>query len=167
MSAPPEQDAAVLELALRLARAAGALQRERYETVLDIGTKSAPVDLVTEVDRACEQLVVGELARLRPGELPSALYALAVGMAAKEGFADGFMGLGDNKVRFLGHGIGLTIEDRLTPDLQRLQAGFCCRCRCLLFFPAFVDLTDRLILFFDALITGIADSCLGQLRMIQ
>ena len=56
----------VLALAVRLARAAGAIQKERYETRLEIGTKSATVDLVTEVDKACEALLVGELARLRP-----------------------------------------------------------------------------------------------------
>jgi len=47
---------------------------------------------------------------LRPGTLPSKLYADAVAMAEKEGFAAGFMGLGGNKVHFLGHGIGLTID---------------------------------------------------------
>ncbi|MDE7065543.1 MAG: M24 family metallopeptidase, partial [Desulfovibrionaceae bacterium] len=27
------------------------------------------------------------------------------------GFAEGFMGLGDNKVRFLGHGVGLAMDE--------------------------------------------------------
>ncbi len=66
MNDPSPETALILELALRLARAAGALQRSRYETVLTIGTKSAPVDLVTEVDRACERLIVDELAVARP-----------------------------------------------------------------------------------------------------
>jgi len=48
----------LLELARRLARRAGALQRERYETGFRIDTKSAAIDLVTEVDRACEALIV-------------------------------------------------------------------------------------------------------------
>lgn len=47
-----------LALARELSRRAGALQRERYETGLAIETKSATIDLVTEVDRACEALVV-------------------------------------------------------------------------------------------------------------
>ena len=68
MSGPSGETSDVLALAVRLARAAGAIQRERYETTHDIATKSAPVDLVTEVDRACEQLVVGELATLRPDD---------------------------------------------------------------------------------------------------
>ena len=57
-----------LALAVRLARAAGAVQRERYETELRIGTKSAPVDLVTEVDRRCEDLIVSALERERPAD---------------------------------------------------------------------------------------------------
>lgn len=48
--------------------------------------------------------------RLVPGALPSELYALALSMAEKAGLSEGFMGLGENQVRFLGHGIGLTID---------------------------------------------------------
>ena len=48
--------------------------------------------------------------RLRPGEIPSALYALALDMAVQAGLSEGFMGLGGNQVRFLGHGIGLAID---------------------------------------------------------
>jgi Xaa-Pro aminopeptidase len=47
-------------------------------------------------------------------------------MAEKAGFAEGFMGLGGNKVPFLGHGIGLCIDE--WPVLARrfdkpLEAG--------------------------------------------
>ena len=48
--------------------------------------------------------------RLVPGTLPSELYALALSMAEAAGLSEGFMGLGENQVRFLGHGIGLTID---------------------------------------------------------
>jgi myo-inositol-1(or 4)-monophosphatase len=58
--------AEVLALAERLARAAGAIQRDRYETGVRIGTKSAPIDLVTEVDHACEALIVERLRAERP-----------------------------------------------------------------------------------------------------
>ena len=60
--------AETLALATRLAREAGAIQRERYETELSIGTKSAPVDLVTEVDRRCEAHIVETLLRERPAD---------------------------------------------------------------------------------------------------
>jgi myo-inositol-1(or 4)-monophosphatase len=56
----------VRALAERLARAAGALQRERYETDFRVDTKSAAIDLVTEVDHACEALIVETLRRERP-----------------------------------------------------------------------------------------------------
>jgi myo-inositol-1(or 4)-monophosphatase len=59
---------AVLELATHLARQAGAIQRERYETAFRIRTKSASIDLVTEVDNACEALIVETLHRERPGD---------------------------------------------------------------------------------------------------
>lgn len=48
----------VLELAERLARGAGNIQRERYEGDLEVRTKSASIDLVTDVDHACEKLIV-------------------------------------------------------------------------------------------------------------
>ncbi len=57
-----------LELARRLAREAGAIQRERYETELVVDTKSAPIDLVTEVDKACEAHVVATLERERAAD---------------------------------------------------------------------------------------------------
>ena len=60
--------AAVHALALRLAREAGAIQRERYETRLEIASKSRSIDLVTEVDRACEAHLVAALRRERPAD---------------------------------------------------------------------------------------------------
>ena len=68
MSGPDAETAAVHALAVRIAREAGALQRARYETELEIASKSRPIDLVTEVDRACEALVVEVLRRERPGD---------------------------------------------------------------------------------------------------
>jgi myo-inositol-1(or 4)-monophosphatase len=62
------ETAQVLALAERLARAAGRVQRERYETDVRIGTKSAAIDLVTEVDHACEALMVERLRAERPDD---------------------------------------------------------------------------------------------------
>ena len=58
----------VLELAERLAREAGKLQSERYETAIEIRTKSSSTDLVTEVDHACEALIVDALTAERPDD---------------------------------------------------------------------------------------------------
>lgn len=57
---------AVLALAKRIAREAGAIQRDRFETDISIETKSSSIDLVTEVDHACERLVVEAIAAERP-----------------------------------------------------------------------------------------------------
>ncbi|MEW5774205.1 MAG: Xaa-Pro peptidase family protein [Thermodesulfobacteriota bacterium] len=70
----------------------------------------APPDL----DRAHRAAVaiqarVAELAV--PGALPRDLWLAARAMAEKEGVAEGFMGLGGNKVAFVGHGIGLHIDE--------------------------------------------------------
>lgn len=58
----------LLELAVRLAREAGAIQRERYETDIEIQTKSESIDLVTEVDKACEALIVAAISDARPDD---------------------------------------------------------------------------------------------------
>ena len=55
-----------LTVAMKIARAAGDIQRDRYETPLEIQTKSVDIDLVTEVDRACEGLAVAKIEELFP-----------------------------------------------------------------------------------------------------
>jgi Xaa-Pro aminopeptidase len=49
--------------------------------------------------------------RLRPGAIPSELFKKCWKRAEDKGHKEGFMGLGENKVRFLGHGIGLAIDE--------------------------------------------------------
>ncbi len=46
-----------LELAISAAREAGALARDRFNEPRVIETKSSPIDLVTDVDRACDKLL--------------------------------------------------------------------------------------------------------------
>ncbi|MDH3211284.1 MAG: inositol monophosphatase [Myxococcales bacterium] len=62
------EDRDVLRLAERLAREAGELQRERFATAIEIRTKSSSVDLVTDVDHACEALIVDALSAERPDD---------------------------------------------------------------------------------------------------
>ncbi len=70
MSKPDEQADCqdILALAISLAQSAGEIQRQRYETKLDIQTKSASIDLVTEVDRQCEELIVSGIEKARPDD---------------------------------------------------------------------------------------------------
>lgn len=58
----------VLALAQRIAREAGAIQRDRFETDFTVRTKSSSIDLVTEVDLACEKALVAAIERERPGD---------------------------------------------------------------------------------------------------
>ena len=60
------EDRDVLEMAQELALGAGEIQRDRYETEIEVKTKSAAIDLVTEVDHACEALIVNAIQTHRP-----------------------------------------------------------------------------------------------------
>lgn len=55
-----------LDVAVEAVRAAGAIQKARYGTALTVRHKGA-VDLVTEVDLACEEAIRDILARRSPG----------------------------------------------------------------------------------------------------
>ncbi|CAG0966794.1 myo-inositol-1(or 4)-monophosphatase [Geobacteraceae bacterium] len=68
---------AFLETAVRAARSAGAIQRERLWSEHDIRFKGE-IDLVTEVDRACEDLIVATIRGAHPGH----------GILAEEGTRD-------------------------------------------------------------------------------
>ena len=61
----------------------------------------------------------------RPGITGEELYELAMGVVRKSGFADNFMGI-TQQARFIGHGIGLEINELpvLAPRMkQELQPG--------------------------------------------
>jgi len=59
----------------------------------------------------CVQIQNRVAEQLRPGAIPSELWSQCVELAAQSPWNDGFMGLGENKVSFLGHGIGLAIDE--------------------------------------------------------
>jgi len=48
---------------------------------------------------------------LRPGTLPSEIWSHCLADVERSGWSDGFMGYGKNKVFFVGHGIGLAIDE--------------------------------------------------------
>ena len=85
-------------------------QTDKTQVYFAGGAASVPADL----DRAhaasiAIQARVAELAV--PGALPRDLWRAAKDAAAAEGVAEGFMGLGRNQVCFVGHGIGLHIDE--------------------------------------------------------
>jgi Xaa-Pro aminopeptidase len=73
---------------------------------------AAAYDTAVAILRAVE-------ARLAPGAVPSALFALSEEMAAAAGLGEHFMGAGAERVRFLGHGVGMEID-----ELPILAPGF-------------------------------------------
>ena len=47
----------------------------------------------------------------RPGVEAGALYQLAIDAAADKGYGDHFMGVGEQRIRFIGHGIGIELDE--------------------------------------------------------
>jgi len=54
-----------------------------------------------------------------PGATAGELYDMAVAKARSSGMADNFMGVGENRIRFVGHGVGLEVDE--LPVLARGQ----------------------------------------------
>jgi Xaa-Pro dipeptidase len=48
---------------------------------------------------------------IRPGIKAGEVYAMAIDMAAEAGWGDHFMGVGPQRIRFVGHGIGLELDE--------------------------------------------------------
>jgi len=85
---PSAEAAELLGLATRLARQAGALALRRREHGLSVATKSSATDVVTDADRAVEELLRAELAEHRPADA----------VLGEEG---GAAGPADSRVRWL------------------------------------------------------------------
>ncbi len=47
----------------------------------------------------------------RPGAVTGELYDLMVSLAQKKGYSENFMGVGDKRIRFTGHGVGLELDE--------------------------------------------------------
>ena len=47
----------------------------------------------------------------KPGVQTGDVYDMAVAMATELGYADNFMGVGDRRIRFIGHGIGIELDE--------------------------------------------------------
>jgi Xaa-Pro dipeptidase len=77
-----------------------------------------PADMAAAYEAAVAILRAVE-AELRPGAVPSALFDLSERMAGDAGLGEHFMGAGAERVRFLGHGVGMEID-----ELPILAPGF-------------------------------------------
>jgi Xaa-Pro aminopeptidase len=90
-------------------------QLEGYHTdktqVYFAGTKKQIPGELKDAHRVCQEIHNRLAESLRPGVKPSDLYAQGLEMAGQTKFEAGFMGLGGNKVPFVGHGIGVFLDD--------------------------------------------------------
>ncbi|NOU92633.1 M24 family metallopeptidase [Paenibacillus sp. LMG 31456] len=77
-----------------------------------------PDDLVRAYDTS-EQIIRSIEGRLQPGVVCEQLYMHSLQMAHEAELSEHFMGYGDDQVKFLGHGIGLEID-----ELPVLAKGF-------------------------------------------
>lgn len=75
--------------------------------------------------QTCLEIQEAVAAMAKPGTVCEDLYNLAIGIVTKAGFADYFMGV-EQKAKFIGHGIGLEINEMpvLAPRMkQELEPG--------------------------------------------
>ncbi len=115
-------------------QSAGRKRIERNEPILlDIGccidgyvidqTRTAVIgelpDDLTDAYAVSEQIMRETEALLRPGTISEQLYFRSLERAEAAGLGAHFMGYGDDRVKFLGHGIGLEVD-----ELPVLAKGF-------------------------------------------
>ncbi|WP_320170299.1 Xaa-Pro peptidase family protein [Maridesulfovibrio sp.] len=74
------------------------------------GPKNSIPKEVLDAQLFCQDMQTLAAENLKPGAIVSDVYEIVLAEAEKRGFSEGFMGLGDNKVSFIGHGIGLTVD---------------------------------------------------------
>jgi Xaa-Pro dipeptidase len=68
-------------------------------------------DEAAEVQAATQEILRAMEAELRPGAHSEAIWFAAEAMAEEEGVTEGFMGVADTKMRFIGHGVGLELDE--------------------------------------------------------
>jgi Xaa-Pro dipeptidase len=66
---------------------------------------------LSEVQRATQEILGAVEAELRVGAHNEAVWVVAETMAEELGVLDGFMGVADTKMRFIGHGVGLELDE--------------------------------------------------------
>jgi Xaa-Pro aminopeptidase len=76
-----------------------------------LGSKKSIPETVQSAFDFCVDIQNKIAAQLRPGVVPSELWKQTTELLANSPWEEGFMGLGKNKVGFLGHGIGLAIDE--------------------------------------------------------
>lgn len=75
------------------------------------GSKQELSQQIKDAQEFCVELQNQMAEMLVPEYCPQDVYEYCINRAQKQGFSEGFMGLGENKVPFTGHGIGLHVDE--------------------------------------------------------
>ncbi len=70
-----------------------------------------PTPEMREAHDACREILAGIVEDLRPGAIPSEIFTKALEQAKRTPWSASFMGFGENRVGFVGHGIGLDLDE--------------------------------------------------------
>ena len=76
-----------------------------------LGPKETITESVQSAHKFCVEMQAMIAEQLKPGTTPSSLWSQCLKIASKSPWESGFMGLGSNKVNFVGHGIGLAVDE--------------------------------------------------------
>ncbi|SHN54932.1 M24 family metallopeptidase [Desulfovibrio litoralis] len=76
-----------------------------------MGKKSELPKPVLQAQELCQKIEDTCSTLLKAGELPSIIYEKALELVEKTPFKQGFMGLSSSQVPFIGHGIGLQVDE--------------------------------------------------------
>lgn len=74
------------------------------------GKAEAVPDMLRRAHQCCTEIRHALSAELKPGTPVAALWREALALAEGHGFVEGFMGYAGNKVPFIGHGVGLVMD---------------------------------------------------------
>ena len=66
---------------------------------------------LSQAHAAALEIQAALVALIKPGMLCEEVYAKSAELAASMGLADHFMGIGSDRVRFIGHGVGLELDE--------------------------------------------------------
>ncbi|MEG2140772.1 MAG: M24 family metallopeptidase [Bilophila sp.] len=75
------------------------------------GSAASIPDAVQSAHEVCVNIYQRAVAALKPGAIPATIWQDAAAFAAQSGYKDTFMGFGSDRVPFLGHGVGLAMDE--------------------------------------------------------
>ncbi len=87
-----------------------------------MGSVGKPPRAAADAYAAMADIEEALIAAIRPGDSWESAWDLALGMARGSGYEEAFMGLGRDKVRFVGHGVGVQLDEPpyLAPKMPSL-----------------------------------------------